>query len=186
MYSRRVSERSLTFRFNMRTHKSNLLLTDVETGSVWSQLELAAIDGPLTGTGLTVIPSLQTTWSHWKSLHPETRVVDPKEGGYPFRYAEAISEDASAAAQPAELEGGELVLGLTIQSASKAYPFRELAASALPIRDTVSGQTVLIHFDHEPHAAWATDEDGRLLPGMTVYWFAWKNFHPDTAVYRAS
>lgn len=72
MYDREIRDKILTFRFHPEVFNENLLFEDLETGSVWSQLAQEAIKGPLKGTGLKSVPALQTTWRHWKSLHPDT------------------------------------------------------------------------------------------------------------------
>jgi hypothetical protein len=31
----------------------------------------------------------------------------------------------------------------------------------------------------------AMDADGRQIPAVTAFWFAWYAFHPDTEIFRA-
>ena len=45
---------------------------DHETGSLWSQPNGEAIDGPRVGDQLELLPSSLTTWSDWLSVHPES------------------------------------------------------------------------------------------------------------------
>lgn len=49
-----------------------------ETQTVFLQAEGRGVKGPLTGVQLKPEPLLDTTWSQWKRLHPETLVMAPK------------------------------------------------------------------------------------------------------------
>ncbi|EJN61128.1 DUF3179 domain-containing protein [Halogranum rubrum] len=57
--------------------QSGLVLYDVESESLWSQLSATAIRGPLTGTALTRLPSTIATWGEWRREHPTTVVLLP-------------------------------------------------------------------------------------------------------------
>ena len=39
-----------------------MVMSDVETGSIWSHLGGGALDGPMQGAQLELIPLIQTTW----------------------------------------------------------------------------------------------------------------------------
>jgi hypothetical protein len=52
---------------------------DRETGTLWTQLEGRAIQGPDQGQRLSHVPSTYTTWDAWKREHPDTLVL-LKEG----------------------------------------------------------------------------------------------------------
>jgi hypothetical protein len=82
----------------------------------------------------------------------------------------------------------EWVLGLEIDGVQKAYPFSILeraAGASGSINDTVGKRMVRIQFDRAHRTARAFDDNGRPLPGVMAFWFAWVAFHPDTAVFRA-
>jgi hypothetical protein len=55
----------------------NLVVSDVATRSLWSQLLAEALCGPLAGTRLDVRASTVTTWGEWRSGHPGTDVLLP-------------------------------------------------------------------------------------------------------------
>ncbi len=178
-----IEGRQLTFAFHPTLHRGNLLLTDVETGSQWNQLEYRAVRGKLKGTVWPVVPSLQTTWKHWQQLHPDTLVIKlPSNPGRRYRYQRQMPGTSSN--QPAGLASIELVLGLVSGESVRAYPFSELAKSQAPVRDKLAEKTVLVHYNAEAPATWATDEQGQLLPAVTVFWWAWREFHPRTETYR--
>lgn len=52
--------------------------------------------------------------------------------------------------------------------------------------DTLAGQRLRVRYDPEHRTAEAFDTNGRALPGVMAFWFAWVAFHPDTEVLRAS
>lgn len=184
MYDRNVGGQTLTFRFNPNLLKGNLLFEDVETGSVWSQLEEQAVKGPWKGTELRTLPVLQTTWKRWKQMHPNTLVLSPSLGlgkkSYEYRSEGSGGEGFVRGRHP-----GELVLGLVLGTAQKAYPFHELRKAGGKIWDQVQAKMIEVIYDETSETAWIRDDTGALLPAVTVYWKSWLEFHPRSAVYRA-
>jgi hypothetical protein len=75
VYSRLLGDRELVFGNTSALCESDLIMFDGETGSYWHQVIGEAIVGPLAGQRLTVLPSRMTTWSQWKTLHPQTWVL---------------------------------------------------------------------------------------------------------------
>lgn len=62
-------------------YMSNLIMATRETGeSLFPQMERAFRCGPETGLELSMVPYLETTWSRWKELHPETTVLSARTG----------------------------------------------------------------------------------------------------------
>ncbi len=59
---------------------SNLFLYDRATESLWPQILSTAVSGPLKGHSLKGVPVVWTTWSQWKSLHPDTTVLSTDTG----------------------------------------------------------------------------------------------------------
>ena len=126
-----------------------LVMYDRETDSLWSQILGEAVQGPLKGTRLEVIPVTQTTWRLWRELHPQTLVLsgsasrgDPYAGYY-------SSGDAGILGQsfPDRRVGPkEFVLGLRLGDSAKAYPFRALSRQPV-VNDEFAGTPVLVTFD---------------------------------------
>ncbi|MFW2437995.1 MAG: DUF3179 domain-containing (seleno)protein [Arenicellales bacterium] len=79
----------------------------------------------------------------------------------------------------------EWVLGVNIGGNFKAYPFSELKKTTSPVVDSNSGHRVEVLFDRVNSSASARDEQGREMPTVMAYWFAWYAFHPDTKVFQA-
>ena len=64
-------------------YQSDLLMYDHQTESLWSQIGMHAVAGPLTGEKLTPVFLEHTTWGEWRAAHPATLVLSTKTGGFP-------------------------------------------------------------------------------------------------------
>ncbi len=174
-------------------YKSNVLLYDRETESLWSQIRREAVTGPLTGARLRVVPSKLTTWKRWKRLHPDTLVLSP-DTGYRRDYSRDPYESYYGSTRAffglkkkvPELPEKELVLGIELKGVRRAYPFSVLRKVDTPLKDELSGAEVTIHFHRESEEAYATDAEGKRLPGTVSYWFVWHSFPPDTTICRGA
>lgn len=91
-YESVVAGRQLTFGTSGLLYRSNKLMFDEETGSLWSSLEGSPVVGPLVGKGLrlTFRSVVTTTWGEWKKDHPGTSVLS-LETGYERNYAEGAA-----------------------------------------------------------------------------------------------
>ncbi|MET1259551.1 DUF3179 domain-containing (seleno)protein [Flagellimonas sp. DF-77] len=63
-------------------YRSNKLMYDQATQSLWSTLEGKPVIGPLTGTGIELEfrSVVTTTWGEWKKRHPNTTVLSLRTG----------------------------------------------------------------------------------------------------------
>ncbi|MEM6317946.1 MAG: DUF3179 domain-containing protein [Bacteroidota bacterium] len=63
-------------------YRSNKLMYDKETQSLWSTIEGEPVLGPLVDQNirLKVYPVVTTTWGNWKKLHPNTQVLSINTG----------------------------------------------------------------------------------------------------------
>jgi hypothetical protein len=87
--------------------------------------------------------------------------------------------------QDRRLHPKELVVGVTLGGEHKAYPFSVLARDGRRlVEDRVGGQPIRLEFDPEARSARVVDADGRELPSLVAFWFAWLAFHPETALYE--
>ena len=73
-------------------YRSNKLMFDEETNSLWSTLEGRPVVGELVGSGLELRlrPSVTTTWKEWRQMHPDTRVLS-LETGFKRDYSEGAA-----------------------------------------------------------------------------------------------
>ncbi len=75
-------------------YRSNKLMYDKATQSLWNTIEGAPVIGPLAGKGiqLNTYPIITTTWEEWKKRHPTTKVL-----AIPTDYTRDYSEGAAYA-----------------------------------------------------------------------------------------
>jgi len=76
-YDSDVAGRDLTFGTSGLLYRSNKLMFDAETNSLWSSLYGRPVVGPLTDfdVELKKLPVVTTSWGEWKRRHPETTVL---------------------------------------------------------------------------------------------------------------
>jgi hypothetical protein len=83
-----------TFRFGTSglLYRSNKLMFDEDSQSLWSTFEGAPVVGPLVGQNirLRTRPVVTTTWKEWRLAHPATTVLSP-DTGYQRDYAEGAA-----------------------------------------------------------------------------------------------
>jgi hypothetical protein len=84
LYETAVEGRAQPFVFGSSgfLYRSNKLMYDTATHSLWNQFTGRPVVGPLTGSGieLKVRPVVITSWRDWQAAHPSTRVLDIETG----------------------------------------------------------------------------------------------------------
>ena len=172
-------------------YRSNVLMYDKESESLWSQIKGEAVTGELTGTALEVLPSTLTTWKRWRKQHPATRVLS-LDTGYSRNYASDPYLDYYKQQSgfrsffklgPGEKEK-ELVAGVVVAGRAYAYPL-ELLRQQAEIRTELGGLKLHLSFDSATDSLRIVKADGSQLPHMLVYWFVWKGIHPQTGRYQS-
>lgn len=191
VYRRRIGHETYTFGVSGRLYKSNVLLYDHQTESLWSQLMKKAIAGPLAGTELEVIPSTVISWRVWKRRWPQTLVLST-ETGYqrnygvdPYQgYYRALGIWFPVGKVRKDLGAKEMVLGIEIGGEAKAFPLSELKKHPGTIEDEVGGKGIRITVGRDGEVTGVHDRKGNPIPSTFGYWFAWQAFHPETRVFR--
>ena len=183
-----------TFGVSGLLYNSDVLLYDRETESLWSQIAMESVAGPLAGSKLKPIPTIDTTWQAWTKRHPTTLVLSNRQGIYhPQAYENELYpgyNDNNRILFPIrkrskQLKPKELVIGLELNGLRKAYPLRELANEDSPLLDKFAGHTLKIHFDNDSQSAIILDKNDKVIPSTRMYWFAWYAFKPETEVYES-
>ena len=101
---------------------------DHETESIWSQPWGRAIQGPLQGVELFLLPSQVTTWAAWRTENPQTLVM---------------INDFDRLSNLRQTFDENFVIGVTLADQAKAYRFTEITAVTL-INDTIGETAVLV------------------------------------------
>jgi len=91
-YESRAGGRRFTFGTSGLLYRSNKLMFDEETSSLWSAIDGVPVVGPLVGTGLRLPfhSVVTTTWGEWKRDHPATTVLSI-DTGFERNYAEGAA-----------------------------------------------------------------------------------------------
>jgi hypothetical protein len=81
-YDNRLEGRVYRFGTSGLLYRSNKLMFDEESKSLWSSLEGKPVIGSLVGSGLRLrsLPVVTTTWGEWKEEHPDTKVLSLDTG----------------------------------------------------------------------------------------------------------
>jgi len=190
VYSSKIDDKVFTFGVSGRLYKSNVLIYDHQTESLWSQLKETAIAGPMVGKKLRKIAAKRTTWKRWLQKHLQTRVlstdtgyarnyaIDPYEG-----YYRALGIMFPVGDVRNDLPAKEMVLGIEINGAAKAYALLVLERNTGMIKDEIGENPVQIILSKEGQVVDVLNHQAQTIPAIFAYWFAWQAFHPDTAVY---
>ena len=112
--------------------RSNKLMYDHQTHSLWNQFTGRPVAGKLTGSGirLNVLPLVIASWSEWLKEHPETKALSLETGhqrdytpGKSYgRYFSSTALMFPAAVSDGRLRPKDYVFGLRITGAEKAWP----------------------------------------------------------------
>ena len=150
MWEATVQGRKLNFHL-AGINNQNFIMRDEETGSWWQQVTGEAILGPLKGQRLRAVLHDELTFGLWKREKPAGRVLRPDErveraGKYAPADWEARMANVPVTTSKgldASLPPRALVIGLTINNSSKAYPFDALKRQGL-ILDDVGGVPIFV------------------------------------------
>jgi hypothetical protein len=162
-------------------NNQNFIMKDEETGSWWQQVTGEAIFGPLKGKQLKPVFMDELTFGIWKSEQPQGRVLSPDEKvAAKGEYAPADWEDKMMRVPVAMqvnapiLDKRELVVGMTVNNASVAYPVTALQKQN-PIIDRLGGTPVLIVMGEDGKSIRAFD---RTVEGQEREFFLKPNSSP--------
>ena len=84
MYSGIVNGQKTTFGTSGLLYRSNKVMYDRATRSLWHQFTGEPIIGPLAYSGIKqpFFPAVVTTWEEWLAEHPDTTVISNQTGVY--------------------------------------------------------------------------------------------------------
>ena len=151
--ARLEGEEPLLFSTSGLLHKSNKLMLDRATRTLWNQLTGRAVLGPLAAEErtLALLPAVVTSWAAWRARHAETSVLSIDTGherpyvpGMPYgRYFQSPAKMFPAREGRKELPSKERVYGLWRGGAAKAWPLAALV-SAEVTNDALGAEAVVL------------------------------------------
>lgn len=179
--------RPLELRTSGLLQRSNKLMYDVGTSSLWDQFDGVAVTGPLRGTKLDRVPVVVSTWGEWRRAHPEGTVIAEGAGtGRDYGADFLGGRDAQGPIFPVgprddRLPPQTVVLGVeTARGSAVAFPAAEARRALEQGRPVTSAG---VEVSSEAGGLVARTATGGPLPAHEAYWFAWSQFRPDTALW---
>ena len=136
-------------------YRSDLLMYDRESESLWSQISAEAVTGPATGQRLRLVRSSMLPWSRWRARHPETTVL-ARETGHRRRYGSSPYDDYAESERllfPVTLDRRYHpkmpTVGLRAAGRARAYPAVEVLKAGGAIEESFAGHPVRVAYDGE-------------------------------------
>jgi len=182
------SDQPVTFGTSGLIYRSNNLLYDRATDSLWNQFTGRPVVGPLVGSDLSlkVLPLVTTPWHLWRARHPASKVLAPDTG-----FSRDYSSDAGpyrdylaskdllfpVAVKDRKLQPKDVVFGARTAGGSKAWPLAAFAGGKV-IHDRVGQTDVVLIGSLEEQSVRAYESKGHkftmsasdLLRASDGYW----------------
>jgi hypothetical protein len=165
-------EDHLTFGSSGFLYRSNKLMYDRNTDTLWHQLWGTPAFGRLVGSGIELerLPVTLTTWEAWVAEYPDTKVMALETGfvrdysvGAAYGDYFASPDTMFPVWQRSQiLPAKSWVFTQLIDGQPKAYPLSLLAEERL-INDTLAGLDLVVVFDEGGHGARAYARGGHTL-----------------------
>ncbi len=167
--------------------RSNKVMYDVNTHSVFDTFLGNAVTGPLAKKKLKLKQAsvITTDWGTWKKAHPETTVlIEALALGRNFDFRNG--RDAKGPIFPVgdvdpRLPVHEDIIGVVTASGKPVAFQRSKAVVALKKGDVIAFENVRLKL--AAGGIKAVGADGTDLGSHQAFWFAWSQFHPQTALW---
>ncbi len=159
MYSARINGEPTTFGTSGLLYRSNKVMYDRATRSLWSQLLGEPVIGPLADSGIKLdfFPVNLITWGEWLEEHPDTTVLSLETGYYPpdlyqpedngdslyFDYRQSTQTIFPVWDRDSRLNSKDHVIVLRIGDEHKAYPLKVIQQKSI-VNDTVNGADIVV------------------------------------------
>lgn len=171
--------------------RSNKVMYDLRTMSLFDTFTGAAVSGPLQDAGVVLEQDTVTvaTWGDWKAAHPDTRLV-AEDGGvgrsYPRDPLGGRDDDGpifpTGEVDP-RLPAQEPVVGVVTADGTTLAFAAHVAREVLERGGHVTLGGVELEIDGGGLRARTTG--GADVAAHEAFWFAWSQFHPDTQLWRS-
>ena len=153
VYDRLVDGAVLDFGTSGKLYKSDLVMYDRQSHSLWAQMEGRAIVGERAEVRLTPIPANTIAYEDWKAAYPTGKVLS-RETGHSRRYGVNPYEGYDAPTSHPFLFRGrpdprqppkERVVGIKLGGTARAYPWPVLSKHGV-VHDTAGGEPLVVFF----------------------------------------
>lgn len=168
--------------------RSNKVMYDITSGSVFDTFKGTAVTGPLAQKGIELEQAnvITTEWGAWKKAHPDTTVlVEELALGRDFDFRN--NRDANGPIFPVgdvdpRLPVHEDIIGVITASGQPVAFQRSKALLALRRGQKITYENVNLVID--AGGVMAVDANGAPLGSHQAFWFAWSQFYPKTELWK--
>jgi hypothetical protein len=170
--------------------RSNKVMYDLRTSSVFDTFTGAAVSGPLQDQEIVLEQTtiVVSTWGEWKEQHPNTLII-AEDGGVGRTYSldPLAGRDDNGPIFPIgsaddRLTVQEVVVGvISADDVAVAFPSDQAVETIAAGKDVVEAGVRLLA---DGDGIRAVDADtGDAIASHESFWFAWSQFHPDTELW---
>ena len=144
--------------------------------------------GPSVGKRLKWIPTQVTTWGEWEKAHPKSTVLAPVFDLSRYRMTQGHYDRYRAAGKPIpQFLGDKVMYPKTYKAmdlctivgegkSARCYPH-----PALPEGETKDGAFTMVK---KGKNVVIKDKDGKIVPSLQGFWFAFFAFYPEGTVWE--
>ncbi|MEE9180085.1 MAG: DUF3179 domain-containing protein, partial [Vicinamibacteria bacterium] len=170
LFDGRVGDETFTFSSSGLLYRSNKLMYDRQTQSLWNNLTGEPVVGRLAESGirLSLLPIVVSTWKEWKTRHPDTVVLDAEKTGFKRDYSKSPYQEYFKSNQtmfPVWLTNDRLgtkdwVYTLIVNGQPKAYPLETMKKEHIT-HDRVRGKDLVLITEPETGGVRAYESGGK-------------------------
>ncbi len=169
-------------------YRSDVLMYDRETLSLWSQLGMKGVSHEAIGKKLKWLPSEHLTWKAWRTKYPSGKVLST-DTGYNRQYSSQAYASYFASKNVMfpvpkfrdELEDKSKVIGIIINGIAMAYPLKVLKQQP-NFNDIVGDTHIRVTYNDDTKFVSITNDANEPIASVEAYWFAWQGFYPKTLI----
>lgn len=194
VYDPVIDGKRLTFQV-IAVKRRNMVIRDTQTGTLWQQGTGEAIYGAMQGKQLTFLGAQQMKLKDWIADYPDSFIArakpDAPGGRIPKKVLNHMLKITKNFMAPGETQIGtelpsrEKIFGLSLGGYDRAYPVSELMKCPI-FEDQFGEEIVQIKYNVDTGKIGATlQKTGEPLILQNHWWFGWKEFHPNTKIWRA-
>ncbi len=151
-WNRIIDNNLTTFGVSGLLYNSNLIPYDRSTDSNWSQIRLDCVNGTLQGIKVETYQLVETTWSTWKDMYPDSKVVSENTGhdrnysNYPYGSYRTNHDFLIFPVTPVDkrLPAKTRVLGILHKGKQKAYRFNEFLRNTRIVYDEIENDQIAV------------------------------------------
>jgi hypothetical protein len=164
VFERVVNGATLDFGTSGKLYKSDLVMYDRQTHSLWAQMEGRAIVGERAGARLALVPANTLSFEDWREAHPGGKVLSRDTGHVRNYGVNPYRSYDQPDLRPFLFQGRpdprrppkERVVGIKIGDVARAYPWPVLAERRV-VHDRLGDQDLVILY--QPGALSALDDE---------------------------